>query len=295
MDSIFRLKNSVLYKALLEKDTDEKLSSIVIKTVEYVSPLLHKIPEHMPEFTLHDPSHSAKVVEIMAKIIPTKVIAQLNSIEVALLILSAYLHDIGMTCERSEKENIIDKDEDFNILFKSNIDKFQKFEQYKLEGNHRAATFIQDQIFTEYLRRNHVQRSAAFILSNLQFGQYSLIYQGIPFHKLLIKICDGHGESVQKLKDNIIWPRETLIGENIVNIQFLSLILRLADILDLDAERTPKVIYEFVNPENPTSILEWKKHRSIIGTSITDKKILFEAECSSPEVERALRQFMDWI
>ncbi|QDZ60777.1 hypothetical protein EVD19_09105 [Elizabethkingia meningoseptica] len=73
------------------------------------------------------------------------------------------------------------------------------------------------------------------------------------------------------------------------------MILRLADILDLDAERTPKVIYEFVNPENPISILEWKKHRAVIGSSINDKKILFEAECSSPEVERALKEFIDWI
>lgn len=295
MEQILRLQNSMLYKALIEKDNDGKLSSLVLKTVEFISPLLHKIPENMPEFTLHDPAHSAKIVEIMAKILPKPVLKGMNAIEIALLILSAYLHDIGMTCDREEKEKIISSDENFNTLFKSNIDKFQKFEQYKLEGNHRASTFIQDQIFTEYLRRNHVKRSALFIASNLNSGEYILSYHGIPFYKLLIKICDGHGESVQKLKDNTIWPRETLIGENIVNVQFLSLILRLADILDLDSERTPRVIYEFVNPEDPTSILEWKKHRSIIGTSFTDKKILFEAECSTPEVERALKQFIDWI
>lgn len=295
MEQTLRLQNSILYQALVRKDNDGKLSSLVLKTVEHISPLLCKIPENMPEFTLHDPAHSAKIIEIMAKILPTPVLDGLNAIEVALLILSAYLHDVGMTSDRKEKEKIISSDEDFNILFKSNIDKFQKFEQYKLEGNHRASTFIQDQIFTEYLRRNHVKRSALFIATNLNSGEHTLSYQGIPFYKLLIKICDGHGESVQKLKDNTIWPRETLIGENIVNVQFLSLILRLADILDLDSERTPKVIYEFVNPEDPISILEWKKHRSIIGTSFTDKKILFEAECSSPEVERALKQFMDWI
>lgn len=295
MEQTLRLQNSVLFKALVKKDIDSKLSSLVLKTIEHISPLLHKIPENMPEFTLHDPAHSAKIIEIMAKILPDPVLEGMNSIEIALLILSAYLHDIGMISCKKEKEAIILSDENFNTLFKSNIDKFQKFEQYKLEGNHRASAFIQDQIFTEYLRRNHVKRSALFIASNLSSGEYTLSYQEIPFYKLLIKICDGHGEAVQKLKDNSLWPRETLIGENIINIQFLSLVLRLADILDLDSERTPKVIYEFVNPEDPTSILEWKKHRSIIGTSFTDKKILFEAECSSPEVERALKQFMDWI
>lgn len=290
-----RLKESQLYIALSEKHDSDKILPIVEKIVEFVSPLLQRIPEHMPEFTLHDPNHSVKIIEIISKITPKEVIDNLNSIELSLLILSAYLHDIGMTCDRAEKEKIISSNEDFDILFKSNNYKYQKFEQYKIEGNHRAATFIQDQIFTEYLRLNHVNRSAKFIADNLSSGTYSLTYNDIPFYKLLIKICDAHGEPVKKIYDNSIWPKETLVGENIINIQYLSLLLRLGDILDLDAERTPKVIYEFVNPENPISILEWKKHRSIIGSSINEKKILFEAECSSPEVERALRQFINWI
>ncbi|MCW3168622.1 ATP-binding protein [Chryseobacterium sp. 09-1422] len=249
----------------------------------------------MPEFTLHDPNHSNKIIEIMDKIIPQAVIEKFNSIELSLLILSAYLHDIGMTCDKATKEDIISNSQEFDILFKSNIDKYQKFEQYKSEENHRAATFIEDQIFTEYLRRNHVKRSANFISENLVEGKYELTYNEIPFYKLLIKICNAHGEPVKNLYNDSIFPRETLIGDNIINVQYLSLILRLADILDLDAERTPKVIYEFVNPENPVSILEWKKHRSVIGSSINDRKILFEAECSSPEVERALKEFIDWI
>jgi hypothetical protein len=292
---ITRLRQTKIYSTLANKEDSEKILPTVEKIVEYVSPLLQKIPENMPEFTLHDPAHSNKIIEIMDKIIPEVVIQNFNSIELSLLILSAYLHDIGMTCDRIEKEHIIENDQEFDILFKSNIDKYQKYEQYKSEQNHRAATFIQDQIFTEFLRRNHVKRSAKYILENLTEGKYELTYNDIPFYKLLIKICNAHGEPVKNLYDNNMFPKETLIGNHIINVQYLSLILRLADILDLDAERTPKVIYEFVNPENPISILEWKKHRAVIGSSINEKKILFEAECSSPEVERALKEFIDWI
>ncbi len=290
-----RLKQTKIYSTLTNRDDSTKIIPTVDRIVEFVSPLLQKIPENMPEFTLHDPNHSNKIIEIMDKIIPQTVIEKFNSIELSLLILSAYLHDIGMTCDKATKEDIISNNQEFDILFKSNVDKYQKFEQYKSEENHRAATFIEDQIFTEYLRRNHVKRSANFISENLVEGKYELTYNEIPFYKLLIKICNAHGEPVKNLYNNSIFPRETLIGDNIINVQYLSLTLRLADILDLDAERTPKVIYEFVNPENPTSILEWKKHRSVIGSSINDKKILFEAECSSPEVERALKEFIDWI
>lgn len=295
-DAILRLHQTRLFKVLLNKEEDDhQLTAKITEIVKVVAPLLQRVPENMPEYTLHDANHSSKIVELMGKIIPNDVLQNLNVIELSLLILSAYLHDIGMTCNKQEKENIINSDDDFLILFKSDTAKHRLYEQYKLNNNHRAATFVQDQIFTEYLRRNHVRRSANFITDNLNKGELALNYNGIPFYKHLIKICDSHGLPVKKIYDTHGWPRETLVGELIVNIQYLSVILRLADILDLDSERTPKVIYEFANPEDPISIIEWKKHRSIIGTSINEKKILFEAECSSPEVERALRQFIDWI
>jgi len=297
-EAILRLQKSKLFSQLKDKEEAEKdhqLSSKLLLIVKVVTPLLERISENMQEYTLHDSAHSAKIVEIMGKILPDEVLANLNIIEISLLILSAYLHDIGMTCDKKDRENIIANDNEFKILFKSNSDKFHKYELYLNNGNHRAATFIQDQVFTEYLRTKHVERSAHYIATHLSQGELNLLYNQIPFYKILIKICDGHGEPVKHLYDTQKWPKQTLVGEKIVNVQFISLVLRLADIMDLDSERTPKVIYEFVNPEDPISILEWKKHRSILGTSIGTTQVLFEAECSSPEVERALRQFIDWI
>lgn len=298
-DVIFRLKESLLFKTLLHKESEEnsdnQLSAKVISIITVVAPLLERIPENMPEYTLHDPNHSAKVVENMGKIIPQETLQNFNSIELSLLILSGYLHDIGMTCSKEEKEEIIKNSDEYEILFKSDVNKYEKFKSFKNAGDHRAATFIEDQIFTEYLRRKHVVRSANYIEEKLSSGELILCFEGIPFWKHLVAICNGHGEPVSSLSSTSIWPRHTLIGDRIINVQYLSLILRLADILDLDPERTPKVIYEYVNPKDPQSIIEWQKHRSIIGHSINHRKVLFEAECSSPEVERALKEFMDWI
>ncbi len=295
-DALLRLKHTLLYKTLRAKEYSENaLSAKVIDIATYVTPLLERVPENMPEYTLHDPNHSAKVVENMGKIIPCNTLEHLNPIEITLLILSAYLHDIGMTCSKEDKESIINHSEEFEILFKSDIDKYDKFKDYKTLNDHRSATFIEDQIFTEFLRRNHVNRSAEFIEKFLSKGELILSFEGIPFWKQLTAICNGHGEPVSSLANLGKWPRHTLIGENIINIQYLTLVLRLADILDLDPERTPKVIYEFVNPKDPISILEWQKHRSIIGHSISYDKVLFEAECTSPEVERALKEFISWI
>lgn len=298
-DSLLRLEETVLFKLLIKKEknlkTNESLSSKVYEIVEEVTPLLATIHENMPQFTLHDPNHSAKVIEIMSKIIPPSTLNKLNVIEIALLILSGYLHDIGMVSSKKEKEGIIKTNEEFRILFKSDLEKNNKYEEFKNKKDHRSATFIQDQVYTEYLRRNHIKRTAQYIKKKLTKGKFELNFNSIPLSDYLIAICDSHGEPVNALSNLKKWQRNTLLGEYIVNIQYLSLILRLADILDLDPERTPKVIYEFVDPTDPISIKEWNKHRAIIGSYIDYKQVIFSAKCKSPEVERALKEFMHLI
>ncbi|WP_434751482.1 HD domain-containing protein [Paenibacillus amylolyticus] len=289
------VENAVLFKQLLlVEDSSQKLSQSVLKIVSHVTPLLARIPENMREYTLHDETHSLKIIRIMGRIIPPETLVQLNDIELTFLILAAFLHDIGMTCSLSEKERIILGSSEYQNLMK--IDPiYEDYLEFKKTNNHRAVTRIEDKIFTEYLRRNHVKRSAEFIETTLLEGEFKLAINDILLFKYLINICDSHGEPVSCLKDNRRYPRNTLIGEKYVNIQYVSLILRMADILDLDPERTPKVIYDFVSPEDPTSVIEWKKHRSIIGWDISSNRVVFEAECTSPEVERALRIFMEWI
>jgi len=52
------------------------------------------------DFTLHDAQHSFRTAERMAEIIPADALPDLSAYELALLLLSAYLHDIGMTPEQ---------------------------------------------------------------------------------------------------------------------------------------------------------------------------------------------------
>jgi len=52
------------------------------------------------DFTLHDEGHAFRVAERMAQIMPAETIEGLSSYELAFLLFSAYLHDIGMTPKR---------------------------------------------------------------------------------------------------------------------------------------------------------------------------------------------------
>jgi hypothetical protein len=55
-----------------------------------------------PDFTLHDHDHSYRVAQRMANLLGSAQLADLSNLELALLLLSAYLHDIGMTPGRDQ-------------------------------------------------------------------------------------------------------------------------------------------------------------------------------------------------
>lgn len=296
--AIARLKKTTLFQKLLEKEDlleEHEISKNIISVVREIAPLLERIPESMPEFTLHNANHSAKVVELMGKIIPLDTLDHLNIIELSILIYAAYLHDIGMTASRDEREEIITKNPEFAKLRIFNEELSLKFDEAKRDGDHRAATFIEDKLFTEFLRRNHVDRSHEYIKENYGSKKTPISWNGIPYYKLVQAVCDSHGLPVRDLYDTRCWRRNTLVRDQSVNVQYLSIILRLADILDLDPERTPRCLLDFINPKDETSIKEWKKHLSIIGCKISQEEINIEAECEHPIYERALRQFIDMI
>ena len=256
---------------------------------------MERIPDKMPEYTLHDPNHGAKVVEIMGLIIPSSTLEILNTIELSILIYSGYLHDLGMTCSTAERELIIASDKNFTQLLASDHRRSKQIELFKGNGDYRSATHVEDQVFTEYLRRYHVKRSANFIESELTQGSREIVWRGTPYWRLVQSVCDSHALPVKNLRDTRRWPRDALVRNVRVNVQYLALVLRLADILDLDPERTPKALLDFINPKDPTSIIEWNKHRSVIGWEITPERIQFEAECTDAVYERALREFIGWI
>lgn len=308
-DAIERLERTVLFQELLRREDQtagagREISERVKAVVSHVAPLLERVPEAMPEFTLHDPNHGAKVVELMAQFLPEETLAHLNIVELSVLIYAAYLHDLGMTSSTDEREDAIRDDTEYGRLLAGDETRSARLQRFKDEGDHRAATAVEDQVYTEYLHRTHVRRSARFIDEHLSEGSdrvsgkenaLAVSWQGTPYARWVRAVCDSHELPVSRLRDTKAWPRDTLVRNLRVNVQYLSLVLRLADILDLDPERTPKVLLDFIDPKDPKSITEWHKHRSLIGWEITPERIRFEAVCEHPVYERALREFLGWI
>src|SRR5688572_3023614 len=88
--------------ALSSADVDS-LAGMVLDVAEIVGPLLSDIPVTFKQYTKHDLAHSVNLMNLMERFIPAATKEQLSGIEIAVLILSALLHDLGMYVTETER------------------------------------------------------------------------------------------------------------------------------------------------------------------------------------------------
>ena len=288
------IKNLDFFKLLKEREKkegcDATLSTTVINVAKQVELILGRIQVIFEEYTLHDISHSENVIKNMWKFIPAEVKENLNAMEMYLLILSAYLHDVGMAVSNDEKDKIRNSEEflKFRDKYEREVDLIEKFKE---EGNTRAAEFYENQIFMDYIRERHHDRSYDYIMNNYS-GEKGLTIDNENHARVIAKICKAHRLDIEDLEDKSEFDREYSLDGNFINLQFLAVCLRFGDTLDADSRRAPKILKEFINPRDPISKEEWEKHLSVSEVGITEEKIKINATCKSPKYQRGLLEFL---
>lgn len=261
------------------------------------------------QYTLHDEVHLLRVTELMGRIMPAEVLQKLNPVEIALLILAAHFHDQGMVPERDELavwRDDTSPNPDF-VLFRQNwaID-HPNLELARRQANDPALgeeekgrarqveADLLDALLSDYLRETHGQRAAAW-LRTYYAQDPRLLVQGAYLTDALARLCLSHVGPVSALTEANGFRVDERIGLYSVNLVYLALVLRLADILDFDRERTPDSLYRTIDFRSPISLTEWGKHRAVTGWQIGPDAVQFTLECEHPEYERAARRFMDYI
>ena len=134
--------------------------------------------------------------------------------------------------------------------------KFDRLRKTGDAGDRQRAGHIEAYILAEYIRTTHADGDAArsrvngwleAIRAREVANNPSLFtYQGTDFQQWLVLIGASHGRDVSWLREQ--WTRPpgkpdaflVLVGGEWVNLAFPGLLLRLADIMDFDASRTPR-------------------------------------------------------
>jgi CheY-like chemotaxis protein len=186
------------------------------------------IRDYHPFFTLHDVHHCDAVADYLYKLVSNAGLLdpdnpyQLNHYEIYYLLVSAYLHDIGMFWPRTED---------------------------------RATMERTGKTQSEVIRSNHHERVVDFIEDH---WKRAFLFEG-PDTDIVIRICKGHRIAVPL--DSADYNDEHAHGRNI-KMRLLAGLLRVADELDLTHTRISSLQLEQMErgPVDPITRRHWMKH-----------------------------------
>lgn len=328
-----RVTETTLFNLLRKREKSDgfeasQISSRVNAVVEEAWPILHQISSRFPFYTLHDTEHSFRVAQHMANLTPKETLSNLNSIELSILLYSAYLHDIGMASSENEFQEWLDSpDFDSFIAVHSHwahslrkIEEHEDMDDTDDDQNRKASPGrkvntslhqIQDAMYTDFLRENHADRGANYVQRFFgEDGQSNnrISVSEINYATNVALVCKSHYDATLSLL-NEQYRRDLYISTLPVNLQYCAILLRLADVIDLDPDRAPRVLVDFLaldfdprrlpktqlSKARQKSAKEWAKHRSVLGYKVSADEIRIEANCGHPELQRGLREWCDYI
>jgi hypothetical protein len=299
------------------------ISGLVRKTLSWI---LDRVgAREMDSFTMHDRSHGTKVAHLMWHILDPSRRDRLTPPEIAMLVLSAYVHDLGMALNKDERAerlaagsdlwNKLDVHESVKSRMtflrrqigssddvvarraKSELDQTEEALLCQDTRERHASRGRYEQIF-EILRAFHARNP-----ENIPSIDECMSFSGDSFRDKLIDVCVSHNEDAEALsrrsQENLTRPRfssDFPVASEIVDLHIVAAALRLADILDFDRERTPPTLFYYLipstlSPLESRSVLEWGKHMAISSWHLERDAIMFRGRCRDHIIHHAIFQF----
>ena len=255
------------------------------------------------DFTLHDNLHSYRVAQRMTEILSKATIDKMSTCELALLLSSAYLHDIGMNPKRSvvgeikeflfdPKRSQLSEGEQDNI--QTWLDSSEPGAQPPIleKGTHQEREIKISQLTTYYCRHRHNDWSGDYIRDNISKHGSTPYPNWISDLTLL---CKSHHYGLARLEKDEFDLRLVGSDKGIVNLRFLAAILRVADVMEIDPERTPQVVLSH-RDIGEKSLVYWYKDQDMAVRVVDERtSVLISARTKNAWVHKAVLETIDGI
>lgn len=315
------------------------LEAVVKLICENVAAVTTQVSTHFHAYTLHDMTHLWNVIGIMEELVPPTVWRRkwkkasdpLGPFQCALGLMAALVHDLGMAppqqlTDKLEAAEDLDQpipndaDRDFVSYrrhYASQEDDVRAIKYLRSKVNSTEAEKNADEkeilrrkqmIRTDYLRITHSDDTISGTsrirgwLERFQPAR-NYTYGNWPYLDLLVNVAMSHAHS-----GGLAWLESQLgpsliedMGDEKATGLHVAWLLRLADILDLDASRAPAVLYRNFPPNNAISHQHWMQHlcisKRVINWDTSPPTVTFRKGdlCRNPEIYKSLTDYCGWI
>lgn len=282
------------------------------------------IAHDFPHYSIHDQEHSRTIIETIEMFLGRWRIERLGIGNAWLLLNAAYGHDIGMVIQHQEMLELWRDDKDFkkylDHLCNNPESDMQEALQYcrqlhNVLNNKEQLSGIDDSgnvfkiyeltndwpviirknvmmITADYIRGHHPERSKKFF-ENLSKTIGIEIAEN-RLYNLLGQVVYAHGCDLDYIFKEL--PKETNgFGNEKIYPQFIALLLRLGDLLDMDNNRFDIMLLQHFGALPEISANHLQKHLSISHFLVTEREIQAKAKVTKMEVGKVVDQWFQLI
>ena len=246
-----------------------------------------------PHYSLHDKSHSEKILDNIWKLFGEDSLKTLSVSNIFAILVVAYAHDLGMTVFSDALQESLNSrgflEHVKNIQSNPNNPYYEyaiffEIEEEKLifksgvqlgEKSYNAARFL----LSDYFRSKHAERSKED-LQKVFAPYHSFVKNSVAYQ--IGEVCSAHNWSFEKVLN---LPREEngIYGDS-WNPLFVACALRLGDLLDLESDRFSESYWNSLPSKPYDSNNHRKKHESIKHFVVNSNIIEATAECENYDV-----------
>jgi hypothetical protein len=251
-------------------------------------------PDHFPEYTLHGLSHIQAVLDYADKLIPVNDFNKLTELDVSILVLGIFLHDLGMyvKCDglkyllslesKTIRNEVTGEKYTWQTAWNNHIKKLKNASGSELDevfgDKDHLFDFSSQEVRAVFIRKYHHEIALHIAQSGFPGYVNHAVLKGLDSDraKLVGILAKSHGVSLRSMKvDTDSFGYDNNLPLN-VPIYYLMSILRLADLLDADGKRAPKILSDMNEFSSDYSANEWTLNQLIKGRQ-------WPAQMSKPE------------
>lgn len=274
-------------------------------------------------YSRHDATHSVNILNSIELLLGKQRIMLLSASDLWLMLESAYFHDIGMASTYDEIKEMWESQEfriylgevlagnDIDLEIAANYyvqmdNLLHRREQMERLASEDEIRFLDGwpveferkiMILTaDYVRRNHAQRSENFMKKMLEktrnYGKNIILKERMG--QLVAKVSGLHGRDYQDIEN--ILPYHALGFDNRhMHPQFIAVMLRIGDLLDMDNNRFSFYELEHFGELPATSGYHYKKHEAIYHFAIDHRQIEASAMSDDYEVCKVISEWFQYL
>lgn len=240
----------------------------LILTHKYVMSVWKNGSKNLYFYTLHNQEHSVELIRAIISICKSIDFLKIKPIDYYILFLSCYLHDISMILQPDYNSFIIDEYES-DLLYTKWIENYKNIIAHDLLCNkRRIKKFIldcyknMDTYFENEVRSKHANTSADFIKATTDLDYIDSIVKNA-----VADISKAHGFYTQD-----VYGIKSTGKDKIINMKFLMILLRLADLMDMSKDRVSLNIMKLnIDKMSKDSQFHWISHDAIDSCNIQTK------------------------